>query len=77
MFSLDSYAAARDAGLIDTLAKVNIPSVVIDFRQQPLETTVPSILLVGRLFGQEAEAQAVVGLLHPADQHRLRPRSRS
>jgi iron complex transport system substrate-binding protein len=59
IFSLDSYAAARDSGLIDTLEKVNIPSVIIDFRQQPLETTVPSILLVGRLFGQEANAQAV------------------
>ena len=59
IFSLDSYAPARDSGLIDTLAKVNIPSVIIDFRQQPLETTVPSILLVGRLFGQEANAQAV------------------
>ncbi|MGE3269751.1 MAG: ABC transporter substrate-binding protein [Chloroflexota bacterium] len=59
LFSLDSYAAARDSGLIDTLAGVNIPSVIIDFRQQPLETTVPSILLVGRLFGREENAQAV------------------
>jgi iron complex transport system substrate-binding protein len=59
VFSLDSYPPARDAGLIETLAKVGIPSVVIDFRQQPLETTVPSILLVGRLFGQETAAQAV------------------
>jgi iron complex transport system substrate-binding protein len=59
IFSLDSYAPARDSGLIDTLEKVNIPSVIIDFRQQPLETTVPSILLVGRLFGQTANAQAV------------------
>ena len=59
-FSLDSYSAARDSGLIDTLAKVGIPSVIIDFRQQPLETTVPSILLLGRLYGREPQAQAVV-----------------
>lgn len=59
IFSLDSYAPARDSGLIDTLARVNIPSVIIDFRQQPLETTVPSILLIGRLFGQTENAQAV------------------
>jgi iron complex transport system substrate-binding protein len=59
LFSMDSYPPARDAGLIDTLEKVGIPSVIIDFRQQPLETTVPSILLVGRLFGKEAAAQAV------------------
>ena len=72
IFSLDSYAPARDSGLIDTLATADIPSVIIDFRQQPLETTVPSILLVGRLFGQEANAQAVSDLLHPADQPGLR-----
>lgn len=60
IFGLDSYPAARDAGLIETLEKVNIPSVVIDFRQQPLETTVPSILLLGRLWGEEAAAQALV-----------------
>lgn len=60
VFGLDSYPAARDAGLIDTLEKVNIPSVVVDFRQQPLETTVPSILLLGRLWGKQAEAQSLV-----------------
>ena len=58
-FSLDTYGPARDSGLIDTLAKVGIPSVIIDFRQQPLETTVPSILLLGRLYGREEQAQAV------------------
>src|SRR6266536_2029091 len=59
-FSLDSYGAARASGLIDTLPKVGVPSVIIDFRQQPLETTGPSILLLGRLYGREQQAQAVV-----------------
>ena len=60
VFGLDSYPAARDAGTIDKLASAGIPSVVIDFRQQPLETTVPSILLLGRIWGKQAEAQALV-----------------
>ena len=60
IFGLDSYPAARDAGLVDVLAGAGIPSVVIDFRQQPLETTVPSILLLGRIYGKQAEAQELV-----------------
>ncbi len=60
VFGLDTFAGARDSGLIDTLAGAGIPSVVVDFRQQPLETTVPSILLLGRLFGKEAAAQCLV-----------------
>jgi iron complex transport system substrate-binding protein len=60
VFGLDSYPAARDAGLVEVLASAGIPSIVIDFRQQPLETTVPSILLLGRVFGKQAEAQELV-----------------
>ena len=37
-----------------------IPVVVIDYRQFPLENTVPGTILLGRLFGQEALAQEIV-----------------
>ena len=57
--SLDNYGPARDAGLVDTIQKVGIPVVVIDYRQQQLETSVPSTLLLGRLFGKEQQAQEV------------------
>jgi ABC-type Fe3+-hydroxamate transport system substrate-binding protein len=34
--------------------------VVIDYRRQQLETTVPSTVLLGRLLGREARSQQVV-----------------
>lgn len=60
VLSFDTYGPARDTGLIDTLEKVGIPSVVVDFRQQPLENTVPSTYLLGRLMGREDDAQRFV-----------------
>lgn len=60
VLTYDTYGPARDAGLIDALAKAGIPSVVLDFRQQPLENTVPSTLLLGRLMGRQEQAQQFV-----------------
>jgi iron complex transport system substrate-binding protein len=59
VLTYDSYLGARDTGLIDKLAAAGIPSIVIDFRQYPLENTVPSIALMGRVMGQEQRAQAL------------------
>lgn len=50
----------REAGMIDQLGDVGIPVVVIDYREYPLENTVPSTILLGRLFGQEERAQEIV-----------------
>ena len=58
--NLGSLARAEEAGLIDQLAEVGIPVVVVDYRQGPLENTVPSTILLGRLFGQEERAQEIV-----------------
>jgi iron complex transport system substrate-binding protein len=60
VLTYDSYLGARDSGLIEKLAAVGVPSVVIDFRQYPLENTVPSIALMGRVMGQEDRAQQLV-----------------
>lgn len=60
LLSYDTYTPARDSGLIATLERVGIPSVVVDFRQQPLENTVPSTILLGRLLDRPAQAQAFV-----------------
>jgi iron complex transport system substrate-binding protein len=57
LLNLDAYQGAQEAGLIVQLDKAGIPTVVIDFRQYPLENTVPSALLMGKLFGKEAQAQ--------------------
>ena len=58
--NLGGLERAIAAGMIDQLAEVGIPVVVIDYRQFPLENTVPSTILLGRLFGQEERAQEIV-----------------
>ena len=58
--NLGGLERAKEAGMIDQLAAVGIPVVVIDYRQFPLENTVPSTILLGRLFGQEERAQEIV-----------------
>ena len=58
--NLGGLVRAREAGMIEQLAAVGIPVVVIDFRQEPLENTVPSTYLLGRLLGQEERAQEIV-----------------
>ena len=54
--SAATYPAARDAGTIDQLQRAGIPTVVIDYFVDPLRNTVPSVRLLGRIFGREAEA---------------------
>ena len=58
--NLGGLERAKEAGMIDQLAAVGIPVVVIDYRQFPLENTVPSTILLGRLFDQEERAQEIV-----------------
>jgi len=57
VMTYDSYIGARDSGLIEKLEAAGIPSMVIDFRQYPLENTIPSIQLMGRVMGQDERAQ--------------------
>lgn len=60
LLNLDAYQGAQDAGVIDNLAKAGIPTVVIDYREAPLENTVPSTLLLGKIMGREGIAQKFV-----------------
>jgi iron complex transport system substrate-binding protein len=57
VLTYDAYLGARDSGLVKQLEDAGVPSIVIDFRQYPLENTVPSINLMGRVLGQEERAQ--------------------
>ena len=56
--TLGFYDKIRESGIIDTLEKAGVPTVFVDFRERPTQNTVPSVLLLGRIFGKEAEAQA-------------------
>lgn len=55
--TLGFYDRIRESGIIDTLEKAGVPTVFVDFRERPTQNTVPSILLLGRIFGKEAAAQ--------------------
>ncbi|MEM7024492.1 MAG: ABC transporter substrate-binding protein [Pseudomonadota bacterium] len=48
--------AAEESGVIEKLDKAGIPTVFIDFRQRPLQNTVPSIMILGKVFDRQAEA---------------------
>lgn len=57
IMNIDAKSATEEAGYIDTLAKVGIPLVYVDFREEPMVHTEPSMRLLGRLFGKEAVAE--------------------
>jgi iron complex transport system substrate-binding protein len=55
---LSGYYRATEIGLISKLEKAGIPTVFVDFREKLTENTIPSLLLLGEIFGREKEAAA-------------------
>src|SRR5690606_28021331 len=51
---------AKSADVIRTLEAAGIPIVFIDFRLHPFKNTVPSMELLGKVLGREAQANAFV-----------------
>ena len=47
---------AQETGLIEKLDKAGVPVVFIDFRRNATENTVPSLLILGRILGEERSA---------------------
>ena len=47
---------AEESGILDRLDKAGIPAIFIDFRERPLQNTVPSLTLLGKVFDREDEA---------------------
>ncbi len=57
IFGLSDHGPSSRAGeLIDQLSAAGVAVVFIDFRLDPLKNTLPSIELLGRIFGEEARA---------------------
>ncbi|MBU3062513.1 ABC transporter substrate-binding protein [Nocardia sp. NEAU-G5] len=54
--SASAFKTAQDAGVIDRLGKVGIPTVFIDYFVDPIKNTVPSVELMGALLDRKAEA---------------------
>jgi iron complex transport system substrate-binding protein len=56
VLDLGSLFKAEESGVIDNLEKAGVPVIFIDFRQNPTENTVPSMLLLGRVLKAEERA---------------------
>ena len=56
ILDLGNLSKAQETGLIEKLDEAGVPVVFIDFRQDPTANTVPSMLLLGRVLGEEARA---------------------
>ncbi len=60
LMNLEAKAATEDAAYDDKLARLGIPIVYVDFREDPLEHTTPSMRLMGQLLGEEESAEAFI-----------------
>ncbi len=60
LMNLEAKAATEDAAYDTKLAELGIPIVYVDFREKPLEHTIPSMRLMGRLLGDKKRAEAFI-----------------
>jgi iron complex transport system substrate-binding protein len=58
--SAANFPAAQDAGTIDRLAALGVPTVVVDYFVDPLRNTVPSVELMGQLTGHPDAARRYI-----------------
>ncbi|MCP1325457.1 ABC transporter substrate-binding protein, partial [Halomonas sp. 707D4] len=58
--NLEARAATEDAAYDDKLASLGIPIVYVDFREDPITHTIPSMRLMGQIMGDEEAAQAFI-----------------
>lgn len=60
LLDLGNLFKAEETGLIEKLDKAGVPVVFIDFRQNPTENAIPSMLLLGRVLGEEKNAATFI-----------------
>ncbi|QPL46523.1 ABC transporter substrate-binding protein [Halomonas sp. A40-4] len=60
MMNIEAKTATEDAGYDDKLAELDIPIVYVDFREDPIKNTIPSMRIIGKLFGDEAAAEEFI-----------------
>ncbi|MBZ6075167.1 ABC transporter substrate-binding protein [Microvirga puerhi] len=58
ILDLGNYFKAQETGVIGKLEKVGIPVVFIDWREDPSQNTLPSLIVLGRIMDREKEALA-------------------
>lgn len=61
IFGIEGHGpSSRHVQLIEPLEKAGVQVVFIDFREKPIENTIKSITLLGRVLGRESQAQAFI-----------------
>lgn len=60
ILNLGKLLDAQESGIIDKLAKAGIPVVFVDYRQRPTSNTVPSLLLMGKVFDRRDKADEFI-----------------
>jgi len=60
LMNIEAKAATEDAAYDDKLAGLDIPIVYVDFREDPIEHTIPSMRIIGKLLGEEKAAEAYI-----------------
>ncbi|MCX8666255.1 ABC transporter substrate-binding protein [Acetobacteraceae bacterium B3987] len=58
IFSTTGHGPGQAGDVTARLKAAHIPVLFVDFRQDPVKTTVPSMLILGQALGREAEAKA-------------------
>ncbi len=58
--NIEAQTATEDAGYEGKLAALGIPIVYVDFRENPIKDTTPSIRLMGQLLGKDNEAERFI-----------------
>lgn len=60
LLNVGNLLKAQESGLIDKLARVGIPTVFIDFRQEALKDTIPSMKILGAVVNAEKKAEEFI-----------------
>ncbi|MDX5434073.1 MAG: ABC transporter substrate-binding protein [Halomonas sp.] len=60
LMNLEAKAATEEAAYDQKLAELGIAIVYVDFREDPLRHTIPSMRLLGQLLGEEEDAEAFI-----------------
>lgn len=60
IFSISGHGPSLSSPLVDLLNRAGVPVVFVDFRDKPLEHTVPSMRVLGAALDRRAQAEAFI-----------------
>ncbi|MCE1709281.1 ABC transporter substrate-binding protein, partial [Enterobacter hormaechei] len=58
IFGLSGHGPGKNSELVQQLEKAGVPVVFVDFRNDPLKNTLPSIRMLGKVLHREEQANA-------------------